>query len=118
MEQIQNANQQNIILADIRQLIDECRQKVAVAVNAGLTMMYWHIGERINREVLLGERAEYGRRIVASLAQQLTAEYGGSQFSEKNLNRMRHFASTFPDISIWTSLMSKLSWTHFLQLQK
>jgi predicted nuclease of restriction endonuclease-like (RecB) superfamily len=116
MEQIQNSNQQNKILSDLRQLIDDCRNKVAVAVNAGLTTMYWHIGERINREVLFGERAEYGKRIIAGISQQLTAEYGGREFSEKNLNRMRQFAATFPDFSIWTSLLSKLSWSHFLQV--
>jgi len=33
--------------------------------------MYWHIGERINREVLSNERAEYGKQIVATLSQQL-----------------------------------------------
>lgn len=116
MEQVWNIDRQDVMLTDIRQLIEECRQKVAVAVNTGLTMMYWHIGERINREILLGGRAEYGKRIVATLAQQLTTEYGGRQFTEKNLNRMRQFASTFPDLSIWTSLLSKLSWSHFLQV--
>ena len=34
----------------------------------------------------------------------------------KNLNRMRLFAERFPDLSIWTPLVSKLSWTHFLQV--
>lgn len=116
MDQIQNDNQQDMMLDDIRQLIEDCRQKVAVAVNAGLTVMYWHIGERVNREVLLGERAAYGKQIVASLARQLTEEYGGKQFSEKNLNRMRRFASIFPDISIWTPLVSKLKWSHFLRV--
>lgn len=29
---------------------------------------------------------------------------------------MRLFAERFPDLQIWTSLMSKLSWTHFLQV--
>lgn len=107
---------ENKIVSDIRVLIEQSRQQVAAAVNAGMTLMYWHIGERINREVLGGERAAYGKQIVATISQQLTAEYGGSQFSVKNLNRMRLFAERFPDLSIWTSLMSKLSWTHFLQV--
>ena len=107
---------ENKIVSDIRVLIEQSRQQVAVAVNTGMTLMYWHIGERINREVLGGERAAYGKQIVATISQQLTAEYGGSQFSVKNLNRMRLFAERFPDLSIWTSLMSKLSWTHFLQV--
>lgn len=116
MEKIQNANQQNMMLADIRRLIENCRQKVAVAVNAGLTVMYWHIGERINREVLSGERAAYGKQIVASLARQLTEEYGGKQYSLRNLRRMMQFASTFPDLQIVTPLVSQLSWSHFLMV--
>ena len=35
-------------------------------------MMYWHVGERINREVLGNERAEYGKQIVASVMRQLS----------------------------------------------
>ena len=116
MEQIQNPIQQDNILTDIRRLIDTCRQQVALAVNSGLTMMYWHIGERINREFIEGTRAAYGKRIVANLSTQLTEEYGGREFSEKNLNRMRQFATVFPDISIWTPVVSKLSWSHFLQV--
>ena len=115
MEQIQNANQQNTILADLRQLIDDCRNKVAVAVNAGLTTMYWHIGERINRDVLFGERAEYGKRIVAPLAQQLTKEYGRG-FDIKNLYRMMQFAQIFPDFEIVVTLSRQLSWSHFVSI--
>ena len=81
-----------------------------------MTMMYWHIGDRINREVLGGERAAYGKQIVAKLAEALSVQYDSRQFSEKNLNRMRLFAERFPDLQIWTSVMSKLSWTHFLQV--
>lgn len=107
---------ENKIVSDIRVLIEQSRQQVAAAVNAGMTLMYWHIGERINREVLGGERAAYGKQIVATISQQLTAEYGGSQFSLRNLRRMMQFAETFPDIQIVTSVMSQLSWTHFLQV--
>ena len=33
--------------------------QVAATANYAQTMMYWHIGERINREVLGNQRAEY-----------------------------------------------------------
>ena len=46
------------LMKDLRQIIDSARQRVAVTANAELTMMYWHIGERINREVLGNQRAE------------------------------------------------------------
>lgn len=115
MEQMMH-NSESKIISDIRNLIEQSRHQVAVAVNTGMTLMYWHIGERINREILGGERAAYGKQIVATVSQKLTEEYGGSQFSVKNLNRMRLFAERFPDLSIWTPLVSKLSWSHFLQV--
>lgn len=115
MEQMIHSSE-NKIISDIRNLIEQSRHQVAAAVNAGMTLMYWHIGERINREILGGERAAYGKQVVATVSQQLTEEYGGSQFSVKNLNRMRLFAERFPDLSIWTPLVSKLSWSHFLQV--
>lgn len=115
MEQIIN-KKENKVYKEIRNLIEQAKRQAAMTVNAGMTLMYWHIGERINREVLGGERAAYGKQIVATLSRQLTEEYGGTQFSVKNLNRMRHFSECFPDLSIWTPVMSKLSWTHFLQV--
>ena len=115
MEQMMH-NSESKIISDIRNLIEQSRHQVAVAVNTGMTLMYWHIGERINREILGGERAAYGKQIVATVSQKLTEEYGGSQFSVKNLNRMRLFAERFPDLSIWTPLVSQLSWSHFLQV--
>ena len=60
------------LLHDVRGPIAQTRSAVAVTVNAGLTMLYWKIGERINAEVLKGARAEYGERIVATLSQQLS----------------------------------------------
>ena len=40
------------LMTDLRQIIDEARIHVATTANYELTMMYWHIGERINRDVL------------------------------------------------------------------
>ena len=52
-----------VLVDDLRRIIDTARRQVAVAANAEMTMMYWHIGERINREVLGNQRAEYGSRL-------------------------------------------------------
>lgn len=59
------------LVEDLRQIINQSRSRVAANVNAELTLMYWHIGERINREVLGNERVEYGKQIVATVSQQL-----------------------------------------------
>ena len=63
-EMTKTSNASIDLVKDLRKIIDSTRQRVAVGVNAELTIMYWHIGERINRDVLGNQRAEYGRRIV------------------------------------------------------
>lgn len=103
------------LMDDIRRMIEATRSSVATTVNAGLTMLYWHIGKRIREESLRGERAEYGQEIVVSLARQLTAEYGRG-FEEKNLRRMIQFAEVFQEEENVVSLIRQLSWTHFLAL--
>ena len=102
------------LVDDLRQIINQTRNRVAVNVNAELTLMYWHIGERINREVLGNERAEYGKQIVLTVSRQLQSEYGDKGFEPRTIRRMMQFASMFPDIKIVTPLVTQLSWTHFL----
>jgi predicted nuclease of restriction endonuclease-like (RecB) superfamily len=103
------------IFKEIRILIDESRQELAIQVNAKMTMLYWQIGNRINKEILKEQRAGYGQQILSSLSTQLIQDYGSS-FSEKNLRRMVQFAETFPDVSIVVSLIRQLTWTHILVL--
>ena len=102
------------LLGDLRKIIDSARSHVAATANYELTMMYWHIGDRINRDVLNNERAEYGKQIVATVARQLQEEYGTKGFEERTIRRMMQFALQFPDFQIVSPLVSKLSWTHFL----
>ncbi len=44
----------------------------AATVNAGLTVLYWRIGMRINKEIFKRKRAAYGKQILATLSQELT----------------------------------------------
>jgi hypothetical protein len=64
------------LFRDVGRLIDTAKQRAAVAVNAELTLLYWRVGTRIQTEVLQGQRAEYGKQIVLSLAERLTQVYG------------------------------------------
>ena len=102
------------LLGDLRQIIDSARSHVAATANYELTAMYWHIGDRINRDVLNNERAEYGKQIVATVARQLQEEYGTKGFEERTIRRMMQFALQFPDFQIVSTLLSKLSWSHFV----
>lgn len=100
-----------LVTTEVKQLIEQSRQNVAVAVNAEITLLYWNIGKRINQEVLNFNRAEYGKNIVATLSRQLTEEYG-SGWSEKQLLHCIRFAETFPEERIVSTLWRQLSWSH------
>jgi hypothetical protein len=103
------------LLHDVRELILSARAHVAQAVNAGLALLYWQVGDRIRREVLKEKRAEYGQGVVSSLGTKLEAEFGRG-FGRRNLFRMIRFAEVFPDRRIVSALMTQLGWTHFLQI--
>jgi predicted nuclease of restriction endonuclease-like (RecB) superfamily len=103
------------LLIEIRTLIEEARRQTAVAVNIGLTLLYWRIGRRIHHEVLGSERAAYGEQIVVTLSRQLVVDYGRG-YSEKNLRRMVQFAEAFSEEEIVVTLSRQLSWSHFSAL--
>lgn len=103
------------LVNDVRQLIESSRAQLTSAVNSALTLLYWHIGQRIRCEVLQGERAEYGEQIVAGLATQMEADYGRG-FSSKNLRHMLRFAEAYPDAQIVSTLSRQLAWSHFLEI--
>src|SRR5512132_3017161 len=85
-----------VLLAEVRDLILGAREQTARVVNAGLTLLYWRVGDRIRRDVLEEKRAEYGAETVKTLAANLEAEFGRG-FSEKSLRHMLRFAEAFPD---------------------
>ncbi len=105
----------DLLFQEIRQLIDVAKQRAAIAINAEITILYWQVGKRIQTEVLQGQRAEYGKQIIVSLSQQLTQTYGKG-WSEKQLRHCLHFAETFPDEQIVSTLRRELSWTHIKTL--
>ncbi len=105
----------DILINEIRNLIEQTRSKVAQTVNSALVLMNWHIGKRINDEVLQNKRAEYGKEILPTLSAKLQPEYGRG-FSSRNLAKMIQFADLFSDIEIVSSLTQQLSWSHFVEI--
>lgn len=99
------------LLTDVRQLIDAARQRVASAVNAELTQLYWNIGRRINSELLKGQRGGYGKRVVAELARQLTSEFGRG-WSEQQLRHCLRLVEVIVDEHILSTMQRELSWSH------
>jgi len=107
--------QADILLTELRGLIESARQHVAQTANATLTMLYWHVGQRIRREVLKDGRAEYGEQILPTLSAKLVQDYGKG-FNVSALTRMVKFAEAFPDEVIVATLSQQLSWSHFVEI--
>jgi len=107
--------QANHIFKDIKTLIEQSKQNVAIKVNSTLTLMYWQIGKYINDDILKNKRAHYGKEIVQTLSEQLTKEFGKG-YSARNLADMVKFAQTFSNIQILQTLSAKLTWSHFKQI--
>ncbi|WP_050582305.1 PDDEXK nuclease domain-containing protein [Pseudoalteromonas sp. TAB23] len=102
-----------VLLANIRQVINQAQSQVKHAVNSAMVQAYWHIGQLIVEQEQQGQnRAEYGKSQLKQLSMQLTKEYGKG-FSSRNLANMRSFYVAFP---ILQTLSAKLSWSHYTQL--
>ena len=104
----------NPIFEEIRDLINNSRNRVYSTVNTEMLNLYWNIGKIIMEIQQGNERASYGDSVLNKLSQKLTAEFGKG-FSKRNLERMRKFYICFP---IATTVSTQLSWSHYLELIK
>jgi predicted nuclease of restriction endonuclease-like (RecB) superfamily len=128
------------ILAEIADWLHKANIQVGRTVNAVMTATYWRIGQRIVEEEQRGHgQAEYGKRLISRLAEDLTAQFGRG-YSQPNLFRMRSFylayrsipsvdlaklssasrISTDSEILSTASIKSPthfpLSWSHYVRL--
>jgi len=103
------------LFTNISQIIEKRKYQAGIYANREVTLMYWEIGNHIRSTILDGERAEYGKKIVITLSQQLVIKYGQS-FDIDNIRRMIRFAEKFNNFKIVAELAPQLSWSHFLEL--
>ncbi len=94
----------------IRQVLETARQSAYRAVNFAMVQAYWQVGRLIVEDEQNGSRrAEYGKKVLAELAERLTAEFGKG-FDSRELRRMRQFYLLFQK---WDAVRPELSWTHY-----
>ena len=94
----------------IRHVLETARQSAYKAVNHAMVQAYWQIGRLIVEDEQKGEsRAEYGKKVLAELAERLTSEFGKG-FDARELRKMRQFYLLF---SKWDAVRPELSWTHY-----
>jgi predicted nuclease of restriction endonuclease-like (RecB) superfamily len=101
------------LIEALRTLIQAARQKALRAVDAVQVQTCWEIGRHIVEFEQAGaSRAEYGSRLLPTLAAALASEFGRG-FDASNLRYMRLFYQAFP---IRDALRHELSWTHYRTL--
>jgi len=100
---------------DLSKLIEQSKNQVVIESNYILNILFWQVGNLIDKYILESKRAEYGKQIVVSVSRQLIAKYGRN-FEEKNLRRMIQFSQLFPDYENVVTLSRHLSWSHFLAI--
>ena len=101
------------LLHSLRGLIHQARQQILRTADMVQVQTCWEIGRHIVEFEQGGAgRAEYGKRLLPTLAETLTAEFGKG-FDATNLRHMRGFFVAFP---IRDAVRRELSWTHYRTL--
>jgi hypothetical protein len=72
--------------------------RIGTSVNTAQVMANWLIGQEIVEEEQKGsKRADYGKKLIATLSAQITAEFGRG-YSVNNLEHFRGFYLTYPEL--------------------
>ena len=83
--------QNKILLQQVVELLQNARHQVLRTVNSTMVCTYFQIGRMIVEEEQSGkDRAEYGKKILKGLSEELKKEFGKG-FSTDNLENMRKF---------------------------
>ena len=104
------------LINDVRDIVESGLRKAYQNVNAITVFTYWQVGKRIVEEEQQGEkRAEYGRRLIETLAQVLSMDYTRG-FSARDLRNYRQLYLCFKDLEIWYTRVPNLTWSHYRTL--
>jgi len=101
----------NSLIKSVKELIENSKTRIAVAVNSELALLYWDIGNLISKEIIIKVRADYGKSVIQNLSNYLTNEFGQG-WSEKHLWHCLRSAETFTKKQILYAVRRQLSWTH------
>jgi len=110
MSEIMSSGNALSIASCVKEIIEQTRRNVAVAVNRELLLAYWQIGKLISESKHGDDVSE--RTFMLSLSRELTDELGRG-FSRANLINMKKF---YENYSNGQTLSDHLSWSHYCEL--
>ena len=98
------------LLKELKGRIASARVKAALAVNAKLVTLYWHVGKGI---IARQEQEGWGTKVLERLSRDLRKAFPDMKgLSARNLSAMRDFAREWPDESILPQLVARIPWGH------
>jgi predicted nuclease of restriction endonuclease-like (RecB) superfamily len=108
-ENIAIQSEEQSFVNDIKQIVLSARQQAYAAINFSQVCANWLIGQRIVEKEQAGQnRAEFGKRLIKLVAQELTSEFGKG-YSETNIRSFRKFYVEFQDIAIQQTVSAEFN---------
>ena len=109
-----DSNAMDLLVAEIKAIMEKARRQVAQRINNAMLSTYWNIERAIvEREQDGNLKAQYGTRLLQELSKRLTRELGKG-YSRSNLQNMQLLYYEYPEICQIES--DKLSWSHYVEL--
>jgi predicted nuclease of restriction endonuclease-like (RecB) superfamily len=106
------------LYGQIREVLAQARKLAHRQVNQAMVQAYWNVGRLIVEHEQAGQaRAAYGTRLLPTLAQRLTAEFGPG-FAVQSLRNFRQLYQVFGGAEIRSTPWSELSWSHLKALMR
>ncbi|CAD0006117.1 DUF1016 N-terminal domain-containing protein [Flavobacterium salmonis] len=81
--------------------------QVSIQANSAITILFWQVGNHINKDILENKRAEYAKQIVSTLSAQLKEQYG-SNFELRNLRCMDAVCRTIYGFTNWRNTVTTI----------
>ena len=112
-----------LLFNKVANLIEQARIRLATAMNVAEVYTKYQIGRYIVEEEQSGKkRAEYGKQVLESLTERLTARYGDG-WSYSNLRQVRQFFLAYGNLTDSVCQISDtpnftLSWSHYQILMR
>jgi predicted nuclease of restriction endonuclease-like (RecB) superfamily len=98
----------------IKDRLKTAQIRAALAANSELIKFYWQLGT----DLLEKQKAyKWGDHFLEQFSHDMRQAFPEMQgFSVRNLQRMKQFATLYPDLSITTQAVSQLPWGHITRL--
>lgn len=108
-----NDNQYLSVVEEIKNEIDKAQYKAVLQINKELILLYYEIGQIINKY------KSWGNKFIETLSKDIKLTYPDSTgYSVRNLKYMAKFAHEYPDFEIVQQVVAQIPWGHNIVLME